>query len=178
MWLPGICLWFGVIMRRIGGLQVSWWISRANTFTGIGSKSTDSRLIARLTTILGRFWLLDWNCWDRGAVHRIAGAWPNVGHRTNAGFRDRGAAVQSGPIWPNCVWIVSLTQPCRIRWDCGLQLSWCATRAQFRWNQTYLISIRDTKKWSYGICLWSVGLRQNWQESGHKCNNSLGRLLD
>ena len=29
----------GVIVRKIGGLQESWWISRANTFTGIGSKS-------------------------------------------------------------------------------------------------------------------------------------------
>ena len=45
----------GVIVRKIGGLQESWWISRANTFTGIGSKSTDSRLIAGLTAILGRF---------------------------------------------------------------------------------------------------------------------------
>ena len=25
--------------EKIGGLQESWWISRANTFTGIGSKS-------------------------------------------------------------------------------------------------------------------------------------------
>ena len=33
--LPLIC----VIVRKIGGLQGSWWISRANTFTGIGSKS-------------------------------------------------------------------------------------------------------------------------------------------
>ena len=29
----------GVIVRKIGELQESWWISRANTFTGIGSKS-------------------------------------------------------------------------------------------------------------------------------------------
>ena len=43
-----------VIVRKIGGLQVSWWISRANTYTGIGSKSTDSRLIAGLATILGQ----------------------------------------------------------------------------------------------------------------------------
>ena len=28
-----------VIVRKIGGLQESWWIGRANTFTGIGSKS-------------------------------------------------------------------------------------------------------------------------------------------
>ena len=25
----------GVIVRKIGGLQESWWISRANTFTGM-----------------------------------------------------------------------------------------------------------------------------------------------
>ena len=42
-----------MIVRKIGGLHVSCWISRANTFTGIGSKSTDSCLIARLTTIWG-----------------------------------------------------------------------------------------------------------------------------
>ena len=29
----------GVIVRKIGGLQESQWISRSNTFTGIGSKS-------------------------------------------------------------------------------------------------------------------------------------------
>ena len=29
----------GAIVCKIGGLQESWWIGRANTFTGIGSKS-------------------------------------------------------------------------------------------------------------------------------------------
>ena len=97
----------GVIVRKIGGLQESWWISRANTFTGIGSKSQ------QFSSNFG----VDHNF---GAILNIgSGAWPSVGHRTKAGFHDCDAVVQSGPI---CVWIESLTHSCRVRWDCGLQL--------------------------------------------------------
>ena len=76
----------GVIVRKIGGLQESWWISRANTFTGIGSKSQ------QFSSNFG----VDHNF---GAILNIgSGAWPSVGHRTKAGFHDCDAVVQSGPI--------------------------------------------------------------------------------
>ena len=72
--------------EKIGGLQESWWISRANTFTGIGSKSQ------QFSSNFG----VDHNF---GAILNIgSGAWPSVGHRTKAGFHDCDAVVQSGPI--------------------------------------------------------------------------------
>ena len=56
-----------VIVRKIGGLQESWWISRANTFTGIGSKSQ------QFSSNFG----VDHNF---GAILNIGpGAWPSVG---------------------------------------------------------------------------------------------------
>ena len=75
-----------VIVRKICGLQESWRISRANTFTGIGSKSQ------QFSSNFG----VDHNF---GAILNIgSGAWPSVGHRTKAGFHDCDAVVQSGPI--------------------------------------------------------------------------------
>ena len=57
----------GVIVRKIGGLQESWWISRANTFTGIGSKSQ------QFSSNFG----VDHNF---GAILNIgSGTWPSVG---------------------------------------------------------------------------------------------------
>ena len=53
--------------EKIGGLQESWWISRANTFTGIGSKSQ------QFSSNFG----VDHNF---GAILNIGpGAWPSVG---------------------------------------------------------------------------------------------------
>ena len=57
----------GVIVRKSGGLQESWWISRDNTFTGIGSKSQ------QFSSNFG----VDHNF---GAILNIgSGAWPSVG---------------------------------------------------------------------------------------------------